>query len=363
MKRINSVLIAVLAASLILVAGCYEGGVTQPPVSGYDGFIADGWAAFEAGSYDSAMVHFQAAIDMDTTRPEGFLGAGWCTILLPDYWVIGDQYDFMAVQLDDGTWPVTFTAESQIQDMSWSVFQCVDPQLTADDYLVINSFGTTDTLIVGGTVVFAPDADKPAMDNYEIGEWLYDQYGAVDFQYTFEIADPNVAAIFTVANGFSLTDATVDSIVNGATTSTVYLSVPHLRVPVGDDNYRTWCMYENVMSYEYASYNPAGGSTAIANDAAAAFGILQNARGVNGNVYYGVAALIGLADEAEYNFSHYDGITSLKLKGMAAAMAYSNQYFRFALGVCRSEGYALDVETTDPNFLIELMQAVELMLQ
>jgi hypothetical protein len=362
MKRINLVIIAALAASLILVAGCYEGGVTQPPVPGYDGFIADGWIDFEAGDYTSAMVHFQAAIDMDVSKPQGYLGAGWCSVLLPDYWVIGDQYDYMALQLDGGTWPVVFATEEQTQDLSWSVFECVSPALTADDYLVINSFGTTDTLIVGGTVVFAPDPDKPAMDNQEIGAWLYAQYGAVRFQYTFEVDDPNVVALFSVANSFSNVDASVDSIVNGAAASTVYLSVPHFLVAAGG-NYRTWCMNQNIMLYEYATYNPAGGATTIANDAAAAFGLLQNARGENGNIYYGVASLLGLANEVDYSFSHYAGITSLKLKGMAAAMAYSNQYFRFALGVCRSAGYALDVEVADPNFLVELMQEIELMLQ
>lgn len=364
MKRINTAIIATVAASLILVAGCYEGGNPQDNPIGYNGFIENGWIAFEAGNYEAAMTSFQAAVEMDASRPQGYLGAGWCSILLPDYWVIGDQYNYMAVQTDDGTWPVATASGSQQQTLNWDMegFQCIDPQLTDDDMLVIGSWGTTDTLIVGSTVVFAPDTLKPAMDNLEIGAWLYSQYGAIDFKYTFEIDDPNVNTIFRVANGFSLIDAEVDSIVNGVDKSTVYITMPHVRVSAGSDDYRTWCMYENVMSYEYATYQAAGGLTDIANDGVAAYAILQHARGANGDLYGGVASLIGLADEAEYSFSHYPGLTSVKLKGMAAAMAFAKTEFKFALAVCRSEGYALDISVDDPDFTIELMQAIEMML-
>ena len=366
MKKINTAIIALVAASLILVAGCYDSAFTPVPVPGYDGFIADGWNCFAEGEYLLAMENFQDAIDMDVVRPEGYLGAGWCSVVLPDYWVIGNQYDYMAVQQDGGTWPVTVTSESQTQNIDWSTFQCVDPVLTANDMLVIESWGTTDTLIIiagtDTTVVFEPDSVKPAMDNYEIGEWLFDQYGAIDFKYVFEIDDPNVNTIFTVFNGYSLVDATVDSLVNGATSTMVYMTMPYNRVPVGSEDYRTWCMFENVMTYEYASYDAAGGATSIANDGVAAYAILQHARGVNGDLYSGVSSLLGLAEEAEYSFSHYDGLSSLKLKGMAAAMAYANTEFKFALVVCQSEGYALGVSIDDPDFAVELMQAIEMML-
>lgn len=363
MRRINAAVAAAVVASLILVAGCYEGGVTQPSVKGYDGFIAEGWAAFEAGDYQSALNSFNQAIDMDVERPEGYLGTGWCSILLPDYWTLGNQYQFMAVQQDGGTWPVAVNAETQMQDIPWETFQCIDPELTDDDYYVINSYGTSDSVVVGGTVVFAPTPAKPTMDNLEIGDWLFSQYSNMPFKYTFEIDDPNVAAIFRVANGFSLIDARVDSIVNGPASTTVYINMPHVRVSVGDGNYRTWCMNGNAMSYEYATYTPAGGSTGIANDAIAAFGILQHARGVNGDLYAGVAALAGLADEGPYSFSHYSGLSSLKLKGMAAAMAYANTEFRFALYLCRSEGYGMNIGPSDPDFLVTLMQQIEMMLQ
>ncbi len=367
MKKINTAIIAAVAASLILVAGCYEGGVTQPTPIGYDGFIEDGWDFFNDGDYESAMNSFQQAIDMDATRPEGYLGAGWCSILLPDYWVIGDQYDYMAVQQDGGDWPVAFYAESQTQDIPWETFQCIDPVLTATDQMVLESFGDTILVVEGDTLFWGgetgPDSIKGTVDNLEIGEWLYDQYGSMAFRYTFEIDDPDVKAIFRVANGFSLVDALVDSVVNGSQSTTVYITMPYVRVPIGSEDYRTWIMYENVMSYEYSTYSAAMGSTSIANDGVAAYGILQNARGVNGDFYKGVAALIGLADEAEYSFSHWTGLSSVKLKGMAAAMTYANTEFRFALFICRSEGYAMGIELEDPDFLIELMQEIELMLQ
>ncbi len=363
MKKINATLIAVIAASLILVAGCYTEDPTMPDVIGYDGYLSAGWVAFEAGDYESAMDNFQFAIEIDTSRPDAYLGAGWCAVLLPDYWVIGEQYDYMAVQLDDGVWPVKMHTGAQAQDLSWSVFQCTYPVLTDNDLLVINSFGTTDTLIIDDTlVVFEPSPEKLSMDNLEIGDWLFDVYGSIRFQYTFEIENPNITSMFVVNNGFALRDSAVDSIVNGATSSTIYLSVPYKYVEVGEANYRTWCMNANNMTYEYATYESAAGHTAFANDAVAAYGLLQNIRGENGDVLLGSAALLGLAEEEPYTFSHYAGITSLKMKGMAAAMAYSNQYFRPALGICRSEGFGLDIEMSDSDFLVKLMQAIEMML-
>lgn len=368
MKKINAIIIAVVAASLILVAGCYDNVTEHPEVEGYMGFVNTGWAAFEAGDYETAMNNFQWAIEMDVSRPDAYLGAGWCSILLPDYWVIGDQYDYMAVQLDGSTWPVEMKTEILTQDLPWTVFECVNPVLTANDIIVINAWGTTDTLILidgdDTLVVFEPDSLKPAMDNIEIGDWFYDRYGAVRFQYTFEINDPDVVALFTVSNDFSLINSSVDSIVNGTSASTVYLSVPYTNYKVGGGglSYKTWCMYENDMSFEYATYEAPTEQLEFGTDAIAAYGILQNAKGENGDLYFGVATLLGIAEEGGYTFSHYAGITSQKLKGMAAAMAYSNLHFRPALCICQQAGFALDIEVSDPNFLIELMQAIELML-
>ena len=364
MKKINTMIIAVVAASLILVAGCYDGGVTQPPVLGYDGFVAAGWAAFEAGDYDTAMDNFQWALEADVTRPDAYLGAGWSSILLPGYWGTGDQYDYMALQLDGGTWPVEFNTVTVEQNLDWSEFVCIDPVLTANDIMVINAWGDSLLVVEGDTLVphIGGGDTTLVVENAVIGDWLYGQYSNIRFQYTFEIADPNVKALFSVANGFSLIDSSVDSIINGASASTVYLSVPYVRVKVGDAYYRTWCMYENAMTFEYATYDAPTEPLAFGTDAIAAYGILQNAKGVNGSEHLGVATLLGLAAEGEYTFSHYAGITTLKLKGMAAAMAYSNLHFRPALGICREAGYALDVEVSDPNFLVELMQAIEMML-
>ncbi len=363
MKNINAILIAVIAASLILVAGCYDGGVTQPDVIGYDGYITAGWACFEAGDYVAAMDNFQNALDMDVSRPDAYLGAGWCSILLPDYWVIGDQYDYMAVQHDDKTWPINLLTETLVQDEDWTVFDCTVPALTANDRMVIEAFGDSLLVVEGDTLVPHVTASDTvlAVDNIIIGDWLYDEYSNIRFQYTFEIANPNVAAIFVATNGFSLVDSAVDSIVNGTSVSTVYLSVPYNRVAAGDDNIRTWCMNTNSMLFEYATYQSVG-TSAFATDAVAAYGLLQDTRGENGDVLSGVATLVGLAEEGEYSFGHYAGITSLKLKGMAAAMAYRNLYFRPALGICRSEGFGLDIQMSDPDFLVELMQAIEMML-
>jgi hypothetical protein len=361
MKNIKTTIIVLLAASLILLSGCYDGGSPMPPVLGYTGLVNAGWASFKAGDYKKAMDNFEAAMEMDCSRPEAFLGAGWASILLPDYWGVAYQYDYMAVQHDGKAWPVANKSATLIQNLDWSVFECVNPVLTADDRTVINSFGRTDSLVIGTYVVFAPTTAKPAMDNLEIGKWLHRQYGAIRFQYKFKIADPDVNAMFMVNNGCSFTDCPVDSIVNGSDSSTVYISVPQVREPAA--GVRTWCMNENEMAFKYATYRNLGGQTAFAEDAVAAYGTLQNIKGENGDELAGVAALLGLAADDQYSFSHYAGITSLKMKGMAAAMAFANSHFRPALSICRRAGYGLNIKVTDKNFLIELMQAIDSMLQ
>ena len=119
------------------------------------------WAFFVAGDYDSAMEQFQQAVDMDVSRPEGYLGAGWCSVVLPDYWVIGDQYDYMAVQHDGGNWPVAMVTSTVVQDLSWSTFECTYPALTADDYTVINAWGNKQILLLlAEKTVFEPTTDK-----------------------------------------------------------------------------------------------------------------------------------------------------------------------------------------------------------
>ncbi len=184
----------------------------------------------------------------------------------------------------------------------------------------------------------------------------------MNFKYKHEIADPKVQVLYSIANEYSLLECEVDSIVNNASSSTVYIEVPYIRQESGDDLFRTWCMYENTMSYTYTTYDAAAGSTDMANNGVAAYAVLQHARGSNGDVQAGVASLLGLADEAEYSFSHWTSLTSLKLKGMAAAVAYLNTEFRFAFAICRSEGFAMGIELTDDNFVLELGQQIEMMI-
>ena len=375
MKTTSKMILTVLAASLILVTGCYNSDFVEPPIPGYDGIVAAGWTAFDNGDYDAAMVCFQDAIDMDVSRPEAFLGATWCSVLLPDYWSVCFDYSAMALNLDGGVWPIETVTAEKYQDINWTEFECTHPQLTDTDMLVIESWGTTDTLIVvveeDTIVVFEPDTSKLAMDNVEIGEYLedlyyddlVDLYGSSRFQYKFEINDPNVFAMYTVANGFSLIDANVDSIVNNTSTSDVYISMRLKKVEIADaDDIYTWIMYNNRMTYTYATYTPMGGQSSIPLDACTAYGILQDARAENGQGIQGSAMLLGIASEGDYSFSHYAHVTSLRLKGMAAAIAYRNKAYRFALSICRDNGFGLDLLTNTPGFLILLAQEIEAML-
>lgn len=376
MKRTFRLTIAVLAASLVFVTGCYENDVAYPAVPGYDGLVAAGWEDFGNSDYVSAMENFQNAIEIDTSRPEAFLGAAWSAAVLPDYWGICYNYAYMASNLDDGDWAIQTKQGTLIQDTLWTNFECIFPELTANDLIVIASIGDS-LLVIGGDTLCPfypsnPEANDSvfAVNNYIVGEWFDDQYYdhgpdsvAIHFQYRFEIQDPNVSSIFSVFNEFSATDISVDSIVNGTTSSDIYLDVRrrNVSVPRYADFY-TWIMFDNVINYEYVTYTSPGGATGIPIDAQAAYGILQDARAEAGDGIEGAGLLLGIASEGDYSFEHYSSITSTNLKGMAASIAYRNNAYRFALGICRSSGFGLDLDTLDPGFLILLAQTIEEML-
>jgi len=370
MKKINATIIAVVAASLILVAGCYDNGTPMPPVAGYDGLMSAGWTAFEAGDYADAMDKFQAALDMDTSRPEAYLGSGWCSVVLADYWGVGYDYDYMAVQHDGGEWPVEIFRETAVQDTNWTVFECISPELTANDRLVIESFGESllvvdgDTLIPGFYRGFSTTDTLRITNNWIIGKWLEDVYGhRVRFQYRYQINRADVSVVFRYINAVTQRNCDVDSIVNGSASTAVYLSAPPEEVKGGDPGWM-WISCNNPLEFSYSVYGNPGGQTDITADGLVAYGCLQDVRGLNGKALEGVTMLLGLAaDHPQYSFSHYKSLTSINLKGMAAAIALRNRYFRPALYICQQAGYGLNIKIADPNFLVALVQVIEDMLK
>lgn len=371
MKKINAFILAVVIASLALVAGCYDNDVVYPETSEYMDFVNEGWACFQAGDIANAMVNFQIGIEMDVTRPEAYLGAAWSSIALSDYWDLTINYAYMATNLDGAEWGLETTSSSLTQDTLWTNFECIYPVLTATDMMVIASYGDSSLVIDGDTLVpFYPlneeKDDILAVNNLIIGIWLDDAYGNIRFSYRFEIDESNVISIFEAINNFSPGHtANVDSIVNGSTSSMVYVSIPRRRVvvPGAHENYPTWIMFDNKLDFDYVTYTTPVGDSDISRNALAAFGILQDARAANGLGIEGAGALIGLTDDGNFSFDKLPNLTSTQLNGMAASIAYRNKAYRFALGICLDNGFAEGLLPADPGFLITLAQEIEMMLQ
>ncbi len=362
--------VALLAGlALILLAGCGDKLPTDiPDVVGYSGLVAQGWEAYDRNDYTTAMDYFQQAIDVDVTRPEAYLGAGYASIHLSDYWVIGGDYFFMASQLDGGKWPIASGETSIDQDPGWTVFECIDPVLSDETMSVIEAYGET-------WYDWPVDGDVTPIDNYIIGAFLYGappfnaahndpqspKYGNVPFKYRWESDIPGFFLMTSAVNDWSTNAIGVDSLAVENGNVVAYLNVPYRLVSVSGTNYRTWIMAEHTIKFDYATYDMPSGATAITRDAIAGYAALQMVRGLSGDMLTGVAAAIGLYDGGDYSFEH-SGTNRNNVLGMGAAMSFLNQDFRFTLYVVRHGGFGMGINVADPDFLVELAQTIQTML-
>lgn len=363
--------IALLAGlALVLVSGCGDKLPTDiPDVIGYDGLVAQGWQAYDQASYDSAMVMFQQAIDVDVTRPEAYLGAGWTSIHLSDYWNIGADFFYMASQNDGGGWPVTTGMATVTQDVGWTVFECIDPVLSESTMSVIEAYGEV-------WLDWPNTGDTTTIDNEIVGAFLYGaapfnaghndpqspKYGNIPFKYRYVSDIPDFFGMTSAVNDWSQNaNINVDSLVveNGETV--VYLNVPYRTYTVEPIDYRTWIMTENDIKFDYATYSMPEGATAITRDALAGYAALQMAKGLSGDMIAGVAAAFGVYNGGDYSFVH-SSMNRNNVLGMAAAMTFLQQQFRFTLFTVQTAGFGLGINVADPNFLVELSQTIQEML-
>jgi hypothetical protein len=370
MKTLRTLILPV-AAGLVFLAGCGDYNPDLPDPITAQGYVNDGWTAYAAGNYALALENFQAAIEADVTYPAGYLGAGWASINQSDYWVIADNYFFMAEQLSSGHAPLVMFSEQLVQDTNWTVFQCVDPVLPDSVMEVIGALGETwyDWPAAGDTTV---------IDAVTIGAYLYGaapfatygpDYGAMNFTYRFHTSEPNVAAMLTTFNNFSNVSCPVDSIVaDGSGGYWVYVMGDYTAVTQGDLVYRTWIMADNVMTYDYMTFTP-GGLDQDTYDALAGSVMLQHVRGDNGDPLLASAAAIALDRELDaYDFgagTPHDAVLDMsmaQIKGMAASSVFTTTWFRYAWFLCLTEGYGLDLLPTRDDFVFALMQVIESML-
>jgi hypothetical protein len=372
MKSIRTALLVILCGSLVLL-GCGKDLPTLPDPVYPEGFVHLGWDAYADNDFVTAMEYFQQAIESDVDYAPGFLGAGWTAISMDDYWNVAGDYFYMAAQLDGGTCPLVEVAETQMQDTNWTVFQCVDPVLTAYDMQVITS--------LGDSMYFDSLATTYFVDPVLIGKYLYGsspfnttafpRYGDIPFEYRFQPTADNCMAMFSLENGFTNILEYVDSITvdveSGETW--VYINVPYTAVTITGDVYRTWISADNVLAYDYVTYAASGGAGQITWDALAGWALLEEVRAENGNAVLANAAIWGLyTSVATYDFGsglYWAGIETFsetQLKGAAASAAFLGQAFRFAWFSCTDMGYGLGLDPESSAFVFELMQVIESML-
>ncbi len=347
MKQIA--IIAILS-SLVLLGGCGDQLPTDiPDVEGYDGFLDLGWDAYEDGNYQLALDYFLDAIDVNTSMAEAYIGAGWASLYLPNYWLIADQYFFMAIQNKIGYYPLSGYGESQVQDTLWTNFECLHPDLPGSilDPILEN---TADSGMIW------------------VGTEINNIVGDVSIPFRFRPLNNGVISIFEAVNGYNTSICAVDSIAGGW----VYITVPMAIMEIGQPsvNYYTWIMVDNQVNYDYRVFEQTGAAGGqIFHDALAGSCMLQDIRGENGDPLLGSAAAWTLDKQnSDYIFGYgerYEGIevlSNLQLKGTAASLAFAQQYFKFAWFTCTSMGLGTALNPADPDFITSLMTIIETML-
>lgn len=343
MKQITA--LAILG-SLVLLSGCYE-SPTYPDAQGYDGFIELGWDAYGDGNFQMALDYFLDAIDADPSRSEGYVGAGWATIYLPDYWRITDDYFYMGIQQQAGYYPLGEYTESQVQDTMWTVFECIHPDLPPS--------------------VLDPILEQTADSGIVwVGEQIEAIVGDADIPYRFQPLQNGPIACFIVTDGYTTVPAEVDSIMDGW----IYITVPLSMLEVGGDDYYTWIGADQQNNYTYRVFDQSGSpSGQCMLDAMAGSVMIQEIRGENGDALLGVATAFALDIlDSSYAFgdgtiySQYESLNNMQVKGTGAALAFAMQYFRFAWFTCLSEGQGMGLDPTSPTFVTDLMVVIEVMI-
>ena len=343
MKRIAA---TVILSSLVLLVGCVE-DPTLPDVEGYQGFVDQGWDYYQDGNFQQAYNSFLDAIDADPQRAEAFVGAGWAALYLPDYWRIADEYFYMAIRNQAGDFPLNDFVESQTQDTMWTKFQCLHPDLPAG---VLNPIleNTADSGIVW------------------VSEKIDSIVGNNPIQYRFQPLNTGAIAMFSATNTYTTVENSVDSIAGGWT----YITVPRTVLEVGGDDYYAWINVDNQINYDYRVFDTSGSPGGQSMyDALAGTCILQDIRGDNGDPLLGCAAAWAL-DKANpsyvfgsgMSYEGYESLSNMQLKGTAAALAFAQQYFRFAWFTCLSEGQGTSLDPSDPSFVTDLMAVIDTMI-
>jgi hypothetical protein len=345
MRLIRTTSLIVLG-SLVLLGGCASDPTGIPDPYGIDGYLERGWAAYEDGDYAQALEYFQAAIDLDVTGVESYVGAGWASIFIEDYWRVADDYFFMAIQNDAGGYPLAGLTETQVQDTMWTHFVCLHPDLPPD---VLEP-------------ILEMTADSGAI---WVGSQINAIIGNAPIQYRFETVYGSAMAMFEIENGTSLTSVDIDSIVDGW----AFVTVPRRTIIAQTDTLRNWINVDNAITYDYRTFDPTGGESQYTLDALAGSVVLQDVRAANGDPLLGTASALALdALTGDYSFGHgkqYEGLETLnniRMVGNGAAIGFSEEAFLFTWYMCKTMGYGTDLDPTRDTFGTDLLVVIENMM-
>jgi hypothetical protein len=344
-----------------------------------EGLLNNGWSAFEAKNYEEALDYFQQAIDSDVQSAEAYLGAGWSSLYLGDYWGKANEYFYMALQIDGGQAPlVEHLTEIKVQDVDFTTFELLEGQVS-DIY--IDSLGILIGL-QGDTLVNWPfPGDTTAIRPQTPGRWMYGtsefdqgdsifvgpQLGNVPLDYRFGVDNSGLITLLTVSNVPLAIEYKADSISDGW----AYITVPLERIDdpesAANDSYE-WLMPGAQCNYDYVTLNVGEGYTQVSKDAMAGWTLLQELRGENGNALLGVANGQALGSLfASYTFdegSIYGDGVSLdinldNLVGNAALVAYEQQRFHYAWFLCKTRGVGTGLDPEADTFELDLIQVIE----
>jgi len=355
-----------------------------------EGFLNNGWAAFEAGNYEEALDYFQQAIDAEVQNAEVYLGAGWSSLYLTDYWGKANDYFYMALQLDGGQPPlVDFLTEVGIQSVSggeMSPFEVVDDRITAGQIDTVGMLAN----MVGDTLNDWPfPGDETEIMEQTAGLYWYGDYAGTQHNWFFDttgvdttwvgphLGQTEVEYRFTPDNSGLLTcltlanvPLTIDYSPDSISGEYVYLTIPIEITPIdGAPNFYQWIMPGMQCNYDYVTLDVGSGATQISKDAMAGWSLLQQLRGENGYALMGVAngqALEELFDSYTFDEgSQYgtDGvqmdITLDQVIGNAALTAYGQEKFMYAWFLCKKVGAGTGLDPESADFELDLIEVIE----
>jgi tetratricopeptide (TPR) repeat protein len=87
--------IIMIVSFTIFIWGCKKngGGPTGPPGPPYSELVQQGWTAFQSTQYDTAIVLFSLAKQMNSNKVDAYVGLGWSYMKLDQLTTASDEFN------------------------------------------------------------------------------------------------------------------------------------------------------------------------------------------------------------------------------------------------------------------------------